>query len=136
MNLSKKLCNKSKSYITEFILFAARQEQIQSAIEQDKLYEDHVRQAVDLMLPGTTSRSLSNISVQANPIVVSASTNCCIGTTGPSPQSDPDLLQNHRSNQAYCIIVWKLKPICDRKFYNVFEIWWNDNAVYSSKKFT
>ena len=71
----------------QFILFPARQEQIQSAIEQDKLYEDHVRKAVDLM-PGTTSRSLSNISVQANPIVVSASNNCCIATTGPPPQSD------------------------------------------------
>ena len=95
-------------YNIEFILFAARQEQIQSAIEQDKLYEDHVRQAVDLM-PGTTSRSLSNISVQANPIVVPASTNCCIATTGPPPQSDRDLLQYHpdyhRSNQAYCSIV-------------------------------
>ena len=79
-------------------------------------------------MPGTTSRSLSNISVQANPIVVSASTNCCIATTGPPPQSDSDLLQYHRSNQAYCIIVWKLKPICDRKYYNVFEIWWNDKC--------
>ena len=83
--------------------FTARKEQIESAIEQDKLYEDHVRQAVDLM-PNTSqaaSRSLSNISIQASPLVVSASTNCCIGT---GPQSD-NLVEYHRSNQAYCIIL-------------------------------
>ena len=81
------------------MLFSARKEQIQSAIEQDKLYEDHVRQAVDLM--PSTSRSLSNISVQASPILASTSTNCCIG---PSLQSD-ELAQYHRSNQAYCLIL-------------------------------
>ena len=81
--------------------FSARKEQIQSAIEQDKLYEDHVRQAVDLM--PNTSRSLSNISIQASPVVVSASTNCCIS---PSPQSD-DLVQYYQrsNNQAYCLIL-------------------------------
>jgi len=79
----------------------ARKEQIESAIEQDKLYEDHVRQAVDLM--PNTSRSLSNISIQASPVVVSASTNCCIS---PSPQSD-ELIQYYQrsNNQAYCLIL-------------------------------
>ena len=56
----------------------ARREQIISAIEQDKIYEDYVRQAVDLM--PRTSRSLSNICIQADNVVTvtAPSANCCI----------------------------------------------------------
>ena len=46
----------------------ARKQQILSAIQQDKMYEEYVRQAVDLM-PMTT-RSLSNLNIPASPLVV------------------------------------------------------------------
>ena len=42
----------------------ARKHQILSAIIQDKMYEDYVRQAVDLMPMPT--RSLSNLNIQTN----------------------------------------------------------------------
>ena len=47
----------------------ARKQQILSAIQQDKMYEEYVRQAVDLM-PMTT-RSLSNLNIPASPLVES-----------------------------------------------------------------
>lgn len=95
----------------------ARREQILSALEQDKLYEDYVRQAVDLM--PSTSRSLSNVSIQTNyPALISTSTNCCISTmeqppASPSPsttsssaaisQSENDLL--YSKSYGSCLIL-------------------------------
>merc|ERR1712038_832530 len=52
----------------QLIEIPARSEQILSAIQQDKMYEEYVRQAVDLM-PMTT-RSLSNLNIPASPLVV------------------------------------------------------------------
>ena len=93
----------------------ARRQQILSAKEQDKIYEDYVRQAVDLM--PSSSRSLSNISVQSgrsspspgtsqsmsisgSPGAMSASsTSCCI-----APQSD-DLAYQATQQNASCRIL-------------------------------
>lgn len=46
----------------------ARRQQILAAIEQDKMYENYVRESVDLLPPGP-SRSLIDVSIQANPVV-------------------------------------------------------------------
>lgn len=80
----------------------ARREQILSAIEQDKIYEDYVRQAVDLM--PTASRSLSNISIQVNPVVVSASTSCCISPESENPPTT-ELVYNQRPFGSSCLIL-------------------------------
>lgn len=64
----------------------ARREQILSALEQDKLYEDHVRQAVDLM--PRTSRSLSNMSIQVPSEPSQAVVHPCCIAPPYSPQSD------------------------------------------------
>ena len=47
----------------------ARKQQILSAIQQDRMYEEYVRQAVDLMPMPT--RSLSNVNIPACPLVES-----------------------------------------------------------------
>ena len=60
----------------------ARKHQIMSAIIQDKMYEDYVRQAVDLMPMPT--RSLSNLSIQTN---------------GPSVESSQDDLIEEPARQ-------------------------------------
>ena len=60
----------------------ARKHQIMSAIIQDKMYEDYVRQAVDLMPMPT--RSLSNLSIQTN---------------GPSVESSQDDLLEEPAKQ-------------------------------------